>query len=39
MLQIQDAQRLAREALLLRVFGSRPPIRAALAGLLTRPVG
>jgi alkylation response protein AidB-like acyl-CoA dehydrogenase len=35
----QDAQRLAREALFLLVFGSRPPIRAALAGLLTRPVG
>lgn len=33
----QDAQRLAREALFLLVFGSRPPIRQALAGLLTRP--
>ena len=32
-----DAQRLAREALFLLVFGSRPPIREALAGLLTRP--
>jgi alkylation response protein AidB-like acyl-CoA dehydrogenase len=32
-----DAQRLAREALFLLVFGSRPPIRDALAGLLTRP--
>ena len=35
----QDAQRLAREALFLLVFGSRPPIRQALGGLLTRPVG
>ena len=35
----QDAQRLAREALFLLVFGSRPPIRETLAGLLTRPVG
>ena len=35
----QDAQRLAREALFLLVFGSRPPIRQTLAGLLTRPVG
>jgi alkylation response protein AidB-like acyl-CoA dehydrogenase len=34
----QDAQRLAREALFLLVFGSRPPIRQALAGLLTRPM-
>jgi hypothetical protein len=34
----QDAQRLAREALFLLVFGSRPPIKEALAGLLTRPV-
>jgi alkylation response protein AidB-like acyl-CoA dehydrogenase len=34
-----DAQRLAREALFLLVFGSRPPIREALAGLLTRPGG
>ena len=34
-----DAQRLAREALFLLVFGSRPPIRKALAGLLTRPGG
>ena len=33
----QDAQRLAREALFLLVFGSRPPIRQSLAGLLTRP--
>lgn len=33
----QDAQRLAREALFLLVFGSRPPIKAALAGLLSRP--
>jgi alkylation response protein AidB-like acyl-CoA dehydrogenase len=32
-----DAQRLAREALFLLVFGSRPPIRDALAGLLRRP--
>ena len=32
-----DAQRLAREALFLLVFGSRPPIREALAGLLMRP--
>ncbi len=31
----QDAQRLAREALFLLVFGSRPPIKEALAGLLT----
>ncbi len=31
-----DAQRLAREALFLLVFGSRPPIREALAGLLMR---
>jgi hypothetical protein len=31
----QDAQRLAREALFLLVFGSRPPIKQALAGLLT----
>ncbi|HUJ07186.1 MAG TPA: acyl-CoA dehydrogenase family protein [Streptosporangiaceae bacterium] len=30
-----DAQRLAREALFLLVFGSRPPIKEALAGLLT----
>jgi len=35
----QDAQRLAREALFLLVFGSRPPIKQALAGLLTRPLG
>ena len=35
----QDAQRLAREALFLLVFGSRPPIREALTGLLIRPVG
>ena len=35
----QDAQRLAREALFLLVFGSRPPIKEALAGLLTRPRG
>ena len=35
----QDAQRLAREALFLLVFGSRPPIRETLAGLLTRPGG
>jgi hypothetical protein len=34
----QDAQRLAREALFLLVFGSRPPIKQALAGLLTRCV-
>ena len=34
-----DAQRLAREALFLLVFGSRPPIRETLSGLLTRPVG
>ena len=34
-----DAQRLAREALFLLVFGSRPPIRQALGGLLTRAVG
>jgi len=34
-----DAQRLAREALFLLVFGSRPPIREELAGLLTRPGG
>jgi hypothetical protein len=33
----QDAQRLAREALFLLVFGSRPPIKQALTGLLTRP--
>jgi alkylation response protein AidB-like acyl-CoA dehydrogenase len=33
----QDAQRLAREALFLLVFGSRPPIKQALAGLLTAP--
>ena len=33
----QDAQRLAREALFLLVFGSRPPIKQALAGLLTGP--
>ena len=31
----QDAQRLAREALFLLVFGSRPTIKQALAGLLT----
>ena len=31
----QDAQRLAREALFLLVFGSRPSIKQALAGLLT----
>ncbi|HTT52099.1 MAG TPA: acyl-CoA dehydrogenase family protein [Streptosporangiaceae bacterium] len=31
----QDAQRLAREALFLLVFGSRPTIKRALAGLLT----
>ena len=30
----QDAQRLAREALFLLVFGSRPTIKRALAGLL-----
>jgi alkylation response protein AidB-like acyl-CoA dehydrogenase len=30
-----DAQRLAREALFLLVFGSRPPIKESLAGLLT----
>ena len=35
----QDAQRLAREALFLLVFGSRPAIRQSLGGLLTRPVG
>ena len=35
----QDAQRLAREALFLLVFGSWPPIRQALGALLTRPVG
>ena len=29
----QDAQRLAREALFLLVFGSRPTIKQALAGL------
>ena len=34
----QDAQRLAREALFLLVFGSRPPIKQALGGLLTRPM-
>jgi alkylation response protein AidB-like acyl-CoA dehydrogenase len=34
-----DAQRLAREALFLLVFGSRPPIREALAGLLMWPGG
>jgi hypothetical protein len=28
-----------REALVLLVFGSRPPIREALTGLLIRPVG
>ena len=33
----QDAQRLAREALFLLVFGSRPPIKQALAGLLSGP--
>ena len=31
-----DAQRLAREALFLLVFGSRPPIKESLGGLLTR---
>jgi hypothetical protein len=31
----QDAQRLAREALFLLVFGSRPTIKQALTGLLT----
>jgi hypothetical protein len=31
----QDAQRLAREALFLLVFGSRPAIRQSLSGLLT----
>jgi alkylation response protein AidB-like acyl-CoA dehydrogenase len=35
----QDAQRLAREALFLLVFGSRPPIKESLGGLLTRPAG
>jgi NhaP-type Na+/H+ or K+/H+ antiporter len=30
----QDAQRLVREALFLLVFGSRPTIKQALAGLL-----
>ncbi|MGI8451912.1 MAG: hypothetical protein ACR2MP_32945, partial [Streptosporangiaceae bacterium] len=34
-----DAQRLAREALFLLVFGSRPAIKEELAGLLTRPMG
>jgi alkylation response protein AidB-like acyl-CoA dehydrogenase len=34
----QDAQRLVREALFLLVFGSRPPIKEALGGLLTRPM-
>jgi alkylation response protein AidB-like acyl-CoA dehydrogenase len=34
----QDAQRLAREALFLLVFGSRPSIKESLAGLLMRPV-
>ena len=34
-----DAQRLAREALFLLVFASRPPIRRALGGLLTREAG
>jgi hypothetical protein len=35
----QDAQRLAREALFLLEFGSRPPIKESLGGLLTRPAG
>ena len=34
-----DAQRLAREALFLLVFGSRPAIRQHLAGLLARECG
>jgi len=34
----QDARWLAREALFLPMFGSRPPIRKSLAGLLTWPV-
>ena len=34
----QDAQRLAREALFLLVFGSRPTIKAALGRLLNSPV-
>jgi hypothetical protein len=34
----QDAQRLAREALFLLVFGSRPTIKAHLGGLLNSPV-
>jgi alkylation response protein AidB-like acyl-CoA dehydrogenase len=34
----RDAQRLAREALFLLVFGSRPSIKESVAGLLMRPV-
>jgi hypothetical protein len=34
----QDAQRLAREALFLLVFGSRPTIKAGLGRLLNSPV-
>ena len=33
----QHPPRLAREALFLLVFGSRPPIKQALAGLLSGP--
>ena len=35
----QDAQRLAREALFLLVFGSRPAIKQSLSGLLTASPG
>jgi alkylation response protein AidB-like acyl-CoA dehydrogenase len=35
----QDAQRLAREALFLLVFGSRPPIKKSLSGILEDPHG
>ncbi len=38
-LTVNDAQRLAREALFLLVFGSRPAIREHLAGLLARECG
>ena len=38
-LTVHDAQRLAREALFLLVFGSRPAIREQLAGLLARECG